>query len=285
MSAGCARSGVPLMPPLVSLLLRTGGLAPADLQQEVAILGELQHRAARLPAEPHVHLVVDDRCRARYSATGSGSWHLLPGPPTPNSGSAGPPHARSRRPLPSNCITAGAGRQQSASAPCGRGGHPAPGRARLEIRRRALVAGQGPGALDDPDVVMLVHRDAGHLPDQPLVRQRPRPGRIDHVLRGSLRVACTFIWSCQMLKPAATAISAAPQPSSLRLMASPPERKTTSPMFGRARLWCQRQRDQFLSRSRQSFRKSTLFFSATAIHEASAIRSETSLMDAGAGPK
>jgi hypothetical protein len=61
-----------------------------------------------------------------------------------------------------------------------------------------------------------------------------------------------------MAKAALSATKAAPVPSSLRFMVSPP--KKSEPMFGRARLWCQPRRDQFLSRSRQSFGKSTLFF-------------------------
>ena len=47
------------------------------------------------------------------------------------------------------------------------------------IERAGLVIGERAGALQDPDVVVLVHRDAADLADQPIVGQRLGPARID----------------------------------------------------------------------------------------------------------
>jgi hypothetical protein len=42
-----------------------------------------------------------------------------------------------------------------------------------------LVVGEGARPLDDPDMVLRIHRHPGHLAQDPVVGQRLRPERID----------------------------------------------------------------------------------------------------------
>ena len=130
-------------------LARTG---LADLHHELAVAGELQDEAVVLviAAEPDEVLLID------------ADAVLLLGPVV---ALPGPPQACTTLPSGSNSITGGAGTQHLARGGFGGG--------------ELLAARQAARALDDPDVVALVDRDAGDLAERPVVRQRLRPERID----------------------------------------------------------------------------------------------------------
>ena len=63
------------------------------------------------------------------------------------------------------------------------------GRVRWILRGRHLAGGQRIAAVDDPDVVPGVHRHADGRAEQPVVRQRFRPQRVDLEHRAKDHVA------------------------------------------------------------------------------------------------
>ena len=129
------------------------------------------------------------RCRARWSATGKAPSLPDAGP---ESGSAGPPQARSRLPFGSNCMTDG--RRQAAV-----GDRPPEDELAIEHRwgagskltTRALVVGQSPRALHDPDVVIAC---------RPRCREPARPATCAAAV--SARMDRPRISACRRGRPA-----------------------------------------------------------------------------------
>ena len=125
----------------------------AHLQQELAVLGELQHlRVLRaVAADPDIALVVDEDAMVRL----------------------GPLVARSRAaPVPHQVagLVEHQHRRRAAAAFAGR---------RAELQALLVVVERGRAAMDDPDVVLLVDPDADRHAEQPVVGQGLGPQRID----------------------------------------------------------------------------------------------------------
>src|SRR5882672_7089811 len=125
----------------------------AHLQQELAVLGELQHLRVlcAVAADPDVALVVDEDAVVRLR----------------------PLVARSRAaPVPHQVagLVEHQHRRRAAAALAGR---------RIELQALLVVVVRGRAAVDDPDVVLLVDPDADRHAEQPVVGQGLGPQWID----------------------------------------------------------------------------------------------------------
>src|SRR5256885_3958957 len=125
---------------------------PAHLQQELAVLAELQHlRVLRaVAADPDIALVVDEDAMVRL------------GPLVARSRAAPVPH-------PVAGLVEHQHRRRAAAAFAGR---------RAELQALLVVVERGRAAMDDPDVVLLVDPDTDRNADQPVVGQWLGPQRI-----------------------------------------------------------------------------------------------------------
>jgi hypothetical protein len=124
----------------------------ADLEEKFPVAGELEYLMILcvVAADPHVVLIVDE------------DPVLVQGPLVARAGAAPRAHQ------PPVAVELEDGRRRCAAE-----------RARRIQRCAALVLGQGPRPLDDPDVIVAIDRDAGGLTDEPVVRQGLGPPRID----------------------------------------------------------------------------------------------------------
>src|SRR2546427_8638064 len=125
----------------------------AHLQQELAVLGELQHlRVLRaVAADPDIALVVDEDAMVRL------------GPLVAHSRAAPVPHQVAG-------LVEHQHRRRAAAAFAGRW---------AELQALLVVVERGRTAMDDPDVVLLVDPDTDRHAEQPVVGQGLGPQRID----------------------------------------------------------------------------------------------------------
>ena len=141
----------------LAILHRTqAGVGLADLQEELAGAAELEHlRIARpVAADPHVALVIDGDAVIR------------------------------RRPLVAGAGTAPVSDQLAVGIELEhRRRRTAALVGQLRLERLLLVRQRRRAAMDHPDVVALVHRDADRRAEHPVVRQRLRPVGIDLEVR------------------------------------------------------------------------------------------------------
>ena len=132
-----------------------GGAGLADLLQEFAVGRELQDLVVVLAVagEPDVALFVDVNAvlALRPVVAGPGA-----APALQQAAIGGEVQHRRRR-----LAAAGFGRV---------------------LLRALFVVDQRRGPVDDPDAVVVVDGDAGHLPEDPIARQRFGPERLDHIL-------------------------------------------------------------------------------------------------------